>query len=59
VALRPIAVGVTGDGVLLVLEQDNQRIQAFDVYGNPVPYFPNNSPFAPLQTERRLSPIST
>jgi hypothetical protein len=47
----PIVVGVTGDGVLLVLEQDNQRIQAFDVYGNPVPYFPNNSPFAPLQTE--------
>jgi hypothetical protein len=47
----PIAIGVTGDGVLLVLEQDNQRIQAFDVYGNPVPYFPNNSPFTPLQTE--------
>jgi hypothetical protein len=47
----PIAIGVTGDGVLLVLEQDNQRIQAFDVYGNPVPYFPNNSPFAPLRTE--------
>ena len=47
----PIAIGVTGDGVLLVLEQDNRRIQAFDVYGNPVPYFPNNSPFAPLQTE--------
>ncbi len=42
---------VTGDGVVLVLEQDNTRIQAFDVYGNPVPYFPNQSPFAALQAE--------
>jgi len=48
----PIAVDVTGDGVVLVLEQDNSRIQAFDVYGNPVPYFPNHSPFAPLQAEQ-------
>ena len=47
----PIAVDVTGDGVVLVLEQDNARIQAFDVYGNPVPYFPNHSPFVALQAE--------
>jgi hypothetical protein len=47
----PIAVDVTGDGVVLVLEQDNARIQAFDVYGNPVPYFPGQSPFAALQVE--------
>jgi len=47
----PVAVDVTGDGVVLVLEQDNARIQAFDVYGNPVPYFPNHSPFAALQPE--------
>lgn len=47
----PVALDVTGDGVLLVLEQDNARIQAFDVYGNPVPYFPDNSPFVSLQAE--------
>ena len=47
----PIAVDVTGDGVVLVLEQDNTRIQAFDVYGNPVPYFANQSPFAALKEE--------
>lgn len=47
----PVAVDVTGDGIVLVLEQDNTRILAFDVYGNPVPYFPNHSPFAPLKAE--------
>lgn len=47
----PVALDVTGDGVLLVLEQDNARIQAFDVYGNPVSYFPGNSPFVSLQAE--------
>lgn len=47
----PIALGVTPDLVLLVLEQDSARIQAFDVYGNPVPYFTNGSPFAPLQPD--------
>jgi hypothetical protein len=47
----PVALDVTGDGVLLVLEQDNARIQAFDVYGNPVSYFPDNSPFVSLQAE--------
>ena len=47
-----MALDVTGDGVLLVLEQDNARIQAFDVYGNPVAYFPNSSPFVTLQTEQ-------
>ena len=47
----PIAVDVTGDLVILVLEQENARIQAFDIYGNPVPYFPNGSPFAPLREE--------
>lgn len=47
----PIAVDVTGDGVVLVLEQNNARIQAFDVYGNPVPYFTNQSPFVALKEE--------
>ena len=47
----PVAVDVTVDGVVFVLEQDNARIQAFDVYGNPVPYLPNHSPFVALQPE--------
>ncbi len=37
--LRPKAVAVALDGRLLVLEDGNQRIQSFDVFGNPVRYF--------------------
>jgi hypothetical protein len=40
---RAIATGL--DGRVLVLEGGNQRIQAFDLHGNPVPYFAN--PAAP------------
>jgi hypothetical protein len=32
----PVAVAVTKDGTILVLEQGNGRIQAFDEYGGPV-----------------------
>ena len=47
----PVAVTVH-KGVVLVLEQGNNRIQAFDVSGNPVSYFDGQtSPFAALQTE--------
>jgi hypothetical protein len=37
----PMAAAVSGDGVILVLEDsnDNNRIQAFDTGGNPIPYF--------------------
>jgi hypothetical protein len=35
----PQAVAVTADGRLLVLEQINQRVQAFDLNGNPVASF--------------------
>lgn len=35
----PVALAVTADGRILVLEQTNQRIQAIDVNGNPVPSF--------------------
>jgi hypothetical protein len=35
----PVAMTVTPDGRILVLEQDNNRIQAFDAVGNPVPCF--------------------
>jgi hypothetical protein len=36
---RPVAVGVALNGMVLVLEQDATRIQAFDVRGNPTQYF--------------------
>jgi hypothetical protein len=35
----PKALAITPDGRILVLETINQRIQAFDVQGNPVPSF--------------------
>ncbi|RDD82188.1 hypothetical protein DVJ77_07100 [Dyella tabacisoli] len=37
--LQPCAIAVALDGRLLVLEQGNNRIQSFDISGNPVPYF--------------------
>lgn len=38
---KPVAAVVSGDGVILVLEASdtNNRIQAFDLGGNAVPYF--------------------
>ncbi len=36
----PIALTITPDGRILVLEQDNARIQAFDTMANPVQCFP-------------------
>ncbi|MCX7749036.1 MAG: hypothetical protein N2645_19425 [Clostridia bacterium] len=36
---KPVALNVTPDGRVLVLETGNSRIQAFDVNGNPVPSF--------------------
>ncbi|HMJ21207.1 MAG TPA: hypothetical protein VK513_04840, partial [Terriglobales bacterium] len=38
---KPAAVAVSPEGVILVLEDSSQnnRIQAFDVGGNPIPYF--------------------
>jgi hypothetical protein len=35
----PVALTVTPDGRVLILEQDNARIQAFDTKANPVPCF--------------------
>jgi len=35
----PVALNVTPDGRILVLEQDNARIQAFDTMANPVQCF--------------------
>jgi len=42
----PIAVTVTPDGRILLLETINQRIQAFDTKGNPVPSFPGATLFS-------------
>jgi hypothetical protein len=36
---KPVALTITSDGRILVLEEITQRIQAFDVLGNPVPCF--------------------
>lgn len=41
---NPQALTVTADGRILVLEQGNKRIQAFDTRGNPVPSFSVNQP---------------
>jgi hypothetical protein len=54
----PEGIAVALDGRLLVLEGGNNRIQAFDIEGNPVPYFavpgkPNEkSPLLPLITAK-------
>ena len=37
----PSTLAVALDGRLLILEKLNQRIQAFDTFGKPVPYFAN------------------
>ena len=42
----PVAVAVTPEGLLLVLEQGNARVQAFDVNGNPVALFKGQPVFA-------------
>ena len=42
----PVALTITADGRILVLEQDNARIQAFDTMGNPVPCFTGSVAFA-------------
>jgi hypothetical protein len=35
----PVALDICPDGTILVLEQGNQRVQAFDAHANPVPTF--------------------
>ncbi|WP_053154031.1 hypothetical protein [Pseudomonas sp. Pf153] len=35
----PVAIAIGLDGVVMVLEADNARVQAFDIHGNPVKYF--------------------
>lgn len=45
----PIAISVFPNGSLIVLEQGNNRVQSFDINGNPVPMFAGES-FFPLRT---------
>ncbi|WP_260957927.1 hypothetical protein [Pseudomonas citri] len=35
----PVAIAIGLDGVVMVLESDSARVQAFDIHGNPVKYF--------------------
>ena len=44
----PLHAALTAQMVILVLEQSNNRIQAFDLGGNPVPYF-DGAYFVPLK----------
>jgi len=41
---KPKALTITADGRILILEEGNSRIQAFDVKGNPVPCFSVGQP---------------
>jgi len=50
----PICGAITSDGAILVLESRNRRIQAFDIGGNPSPYFgpeKNKKSCVPLKEE--------
>lgn len=49
----PVALALAPDGSVLVLENGNRRIQALDVYGNPVPHFPGGSTVLALRAETR------
>lgn len=58
----PVAVAVTPDGIFLVLEQGNARVQALDVNGNPVPLFKSQATFplaAGTQAQYRDIAVST
>lgn len=44
----PVAVAVAHGGQFIVLEAGNRRLQAFDVFGNPYPYF-GTSALLPLK----------
>jgi hypothetical protein len=51
----PVAVAVTNAGVVLVLESGTRQIAAFDLNGNPVRYFPSQTPGAGLEFRRKLA----
>ncbi len=43
--LGPIALAISPDGKIMVLESISQRVQAFDIAGNPAPSFSGNQLF--------------
>ena len=45
----PIHAAITAQGTILILEQNNNRIQAFDLGGNPIAYFGPKKYFVPLR----------
>jgi hypothetical protein len=47
----PLALALTPGADLLVLEGLNRRLQAVDLYGNPIPYFPGGKALLPLRSE--------
>ncbi|MEW5735362.1 MAG: twin-arginine translocation signal domain-containing protein [Thermodesulfobacteriota bacterium] len=47
----PVAAGVMPHGEIVILEQKNMRLQAFDIFGNPAPIFTNNQYYVPLKAE--------
>ncbi len=52
----PIHAALTAQGTILILEQKNKRIQAFDLGGNPVPYFANGAYYVALDPSGKLDP---
>ncbi len=50
----PIAVAVTNPGTVLILDAANAQIAAFDLNGNPVPYFSETLTRRSLFTRSRL-----
>lgn len=48
---KPVALTITADGRILMLEEGNQRVQAFDTKGNPVPCFSVGQPNFPLDAK--------
>jgi hypothetical protein len=47
----PVHAALDPDGTILVLEDGNKRIQAFDLNGNAAPIFPGGAYFVPLKEQ--------
>jgi hypothetical protein len=47
----PVHAALDPDGTILVLEDGNKRIQAFDLNGNAAPIFPNGAYYVPLKDQ--------
>ncbi|AOE65081.1 hypothetical protein QZH45_12435 [Pseudomonas corrugata] len=52
---EPVAIAIGLDGVVMVLESGNARVQAFDIHGNPVKYFKGKSSSALVLNAREHS----